>query len=133
MIILAPPGSGKSFFVEHQPSSSFWIDQDVFLSQIGWDLGKGCYDQDKLLEADQILTKEKKQGRHIIGSIFWDYIPDAVVLLPLEIHQQYVSLRPDLSWNQVVNVREFLEAHITQHNIPRFSSIQEAVDFCEKK
>ena len=60
--------SGKSFFVQHQPSSSVWIDQDVFLCQRGWDVKKGCYDQDRLLEADQILTKEKKYNK--IGFIF---------------------------------------------------------------
>ena len=129
MIILAPPGSGKTYFVQQQADPPTWIDQDVDLAARGWDLRQGCYDRDRLLEADRLLAQERLQGRHILGSLFWEFVPDAVVLLPLPVHEQYVALRPDLTWEQVLRVRQCVEDHVVQYQIPRFSSLAEAIAF----
>lgn len=50
------------------------------------------------------------------------------VLLPLPVHEQYVALRPDLTWEQVLRVQQCVEDHVVQYQIPRFSSLAEAID-----
>ena len=51
----------------------------------------------------------RELGLWVVGSLFWDFVPDAIVLLRKDTHREYVLQRDDLNWNDVCVVRKFLQ------------------------
>ena len=44
-----------------------------------------------------------------MGSLFWDVIPNATIILPEDEHHRYVDMRPDLTWENAYAVRQHLK------------------------
>ncbi len=132
-IILAPPGSGKTTFVQNQKGKKRdWIDADDLCGELGVDWGSNISsDSDRLsyLRVDYILEQTKLYGLNVIGSLFWDYYPDAIVVIELEVHKKYISKRPDLDYNNVMKIRKYLEHKSEKNNIPLFTTIEDAINY----
>jgi hypothetical protein len=136
-VILSPPGSGKTTFVKNQIGKRDWIDQDDLFKDLGvnWQLNKKNDKEFKLnyLRADYMSEQSKLLGYRIIGSLFWEYVPDAIVIIPLKLHKKYVSKRKDLNLKTVMTIGDFLLKQSKKHKIPVFDNIVDAVNYLENK
>jgi len=131
-VILGPPASGKTTFVNNQID---WIDQDVLFSELGLDWHHKEDDpihfKSNYLRADYMSEQSKVRGCWIIGSLFWEYKADAIVIPELELHKKYISNRDDLVEDSVMKIREILVKHAILYNTPIFSSCEEAATFLQ--
>ena len=82
MVILGPSGCGKSTFCRKQYCKN-WVDQDLLFSKLGanWKTNYKNPNEFKLnyMRCDYLLEQYKQLGYRIIGSLFWAYVPDAIV------------------------------------------------------
>ena len=78
---------------------------------------------------DYLHSQSKCYGFRILGCLFYDYTPDVIVVLPIETHQKYLSTRPDLNYNVVMEVRKALINKSKHEDIPLFDNIKDAVDY----
>ena len=124
-VLLAPPGSGKSWFVEHE-GRGLWADVDEFLGAYlkfhteAWNTEKHAEAAEKnhYLECDKYLQALRDEGVWIVGSLFWEYVPDAIVVLNEAEHRKWVAKRDDLDWASARKVRGFLQKHGREHGVP---------------
>ncbi len=85
LFILAPSGSGKSYFVNHQAVKN-WIDGDLLWVVTGADYSNDTWDEslEQIMEinarSDIITEQAKKQGFWVIGSSNLFLQPDAIVI-----------------------------------------------------
>jgi len=140
LVILGPPGIGKTTFVRKNEDAIWksgnkldWIDQDDLCNELGVDWHHNSNNQvDFKLNyqrADYITEQSKQMGYRLIGSLFWEYKADAIVIPPWDIHSKYLENRKDLNHNVVKEVRKILEDQAKKMKIPVFKSIEEAVKF----
>ena len=136
-IILVPPGSGKTAFVRNQTGEKRdWIDADDLCEEMDVDCGPNNNIQiEKLsyLRADYILEQSKLYGFNIIGSLFWDYHPNAIVVPKFADHTKNISNRPDLDYNNVMKIRKYLEYKSAHNHIPLFTTIEDAISYINAK
>lgn len=89
--ILGPPGIGKTFYVKNQKTKN-WIDQDDLFNElnINWHLNNNNNNKDDFklnyLRCDYMNEQTKLLGFRIIGALYWEYLPDAIVIPPLKQH-----------------------------------------------
>tara|TARA_B100000809_G_C14811283_1_gene413933 strand:- start:88 stop:582 length:495 start_codon:yes stop_codon:yes gene_type:complete len=131
-VILGPPGIGKTTFVK-QHSQLGYVDADDILGDLGvhkqsWNNTRHSKREEKqhYMLCDQYLATMKQLGVRVIGSLFWEYIPDAIVLIPKNTHYIYVQKRADLDWDIVMEIRTFLAQHAQKNNVKLFDSILKA-------
>ena len=135
--MLAPPGSGKTYFVDNQPEHArHWIDQDDLFSALGFVWSDAETDpqafQAQYERADTLSSNVKAHGFRILGSLFWDFPgTDAIVLIPEQQHRAYVASRTDLSWDRVEKIRSVLREQAARNGISIFDSLEEAIAFIE--
>ena len=132
-VILGPPASGKTTFVNSQNDKN-WIDVDDLFNELGVNWKHySDHSQFKLnyLRADYMLEQSKLYGFKLIGSLFWEYNPDAIVIPPLDIHKIYISNRSDLDYNNVLKIRNILIQKANNNNIPIFNSCIDAVNYID--
>ena len=102
LVILGPPGIGKTTFVRKNEDSIWksgkkmdWIDQDDLCNELGvdWHYNQNNKTDFRLnyLRADYITEQSKQLGYWLIGSLFWEYKADAIVIPPWDIHSQYIK------------------------------------------
>ena len=132
-IILAPPASGKTYFVKRQPAKmKHWIDQDLLFRALGVKWSDKVKDMDEFEKqyrrCDEMSAEVKAYGLRVLGALFWDYPADAVVLLPEDQHREYVAKRKDLSWKRVKDIREVIQEGAIRYKTPVFESIQAATE-----
>ena len=134
-VLLAPPGSGKSYFVNKQTDKD-WIDSDIIMGKkslnVQWNNKSGSIDE-KLgyMRADYMLEQCKMYGYKIMGSLFWEYKADAMVILPIKQHRLYIEKRKDLNNNSLNKMRQLFKNHAKKNNIPIFNSIEKAIKYLE--
>ena len=136
-VILGPPGIGKTTFVHNQSGiKKNWIDQDdLFIDlNVKWHFNESEPNQYKLnyLRCDYISEQSKLFGYRLIGSLFFEYEADAIVIIPLELHKKYLKNRKDLDFNTVMKTREILIQHASKYKIPLFDNINDAVTYLEE-
>tara|TARA_Y100000748_G_scaffold256376_1_gene222759 strand:+ start:5019 stop:5648 length:630 start_codon:yes stop_codon:yes gene_type:complete len=138
LVILGPPGIGKTTFVRKNEREIIksgnklnWIDQDDLFGELGvkWHYNSHNPNDFRLnyMRADYITEQSKQLGYWLIGSLFWEYKADAIVIPPWNIHGDYVKKRTDLNPDMVKQVRKLLFKQAKQMKIPLFISIEEAV------
>jgi len=142
--ILAPSGSGKTYFVDHQ-KEKHWVDGDILWKRTGahpkgdwWHWGK-----EAIIETDQksdiITIQAKKFGFWIIGASNDFLIPDAIAIPPWNTHKKYITSREAREsfdgegatsdgLEQVKNHRKIILQY-TKQGVPKFDSIVEATDY----
>jgi len=120
-VILSPPGSGKSYFVERHPE---FVDIDEFLGDgflrfhtEDWTREQHTEDEERVHyeKCDVYLAAMREAGLWVVGSLFWDYLPDAIVIIDEQRHRSYVDRRKDLSWKHADQVRSFLLSLSKKH------------------
>ena len=130
-IILSPPGTGKTTWLNN--TTTIFEDADIVLSKY-----HNCnFERENHTETDrekhykkidEQLIILKNDNRHIIGSLFWDIVPDAIVIIDNLEHKKRVKNRNDLSWDKVEEITTYLLKHANMFSIPLFTSFGE----CEK-
>jgi hypothetical protein len=95
LFILAPSGSGKTYFVKHH-SQKDWIDGDELWNAAGAHPKGAWWTQGlEIIEwvdqrSDVITQEAKKLGLWVIGASNYWLVPDAVVIPPWETHKNYI-------------------------------------------
>ena len=139
LVILGPPGIGKTTFIRKDENQIWksgekldWIDQDDLLHELGvdWHFNSNNQEDFRLnyMRADYITEQSKQLGYWLIGSLFWEYKADAIVIPPWSIHEKYIKNRGDLNPNMVKQIRKLLFKQAKQMKIPLFLSIEDAVE-----
>lgn len=143
--ILAPSGSGKSYYVTHQ-EEKHWIDGDVLWVATGADYSNDEWDEslDDIMEinarSDVITHQAKKQGFWVIGSSNLYLQPDAIVIPDWETHLRYISSRENGNYDGGATTEDLdgLKSHIQwiratwEGKVPFFTTIEDAVAHVEK-
>lgn len=131
-IILAAPGSGKTHFVERNED---WEDADYVLVEMGLhsEAWHNTHHTDEETRAhykacDRASEILKSIGVNLVSSLFWEVVPDAIVMLNEKTHRKYIKQRSDLSWDNVKGIRDYLLEHAAKHDVPVFDNFEEAVD-----
>lgn len=144
LFILAPSGAGKTHFTKSQ-TEQHWIDGDDLWIDAGaqpppsekwWDQGIDIIN--RVDQRSDVITSEAKQkGFWIIGASSYWLPPDAIVIPDWDTHVSYIKNRQENNYDggatldaleQVKTHIEFIEKWNTEHGVPKFKSIQEAVD-----
>lgn len=139
-IIMGSPGIGKSYFskTHYKNNKKITISSDILIKHTS---GKVFSIEEwiknynnKITTYSNILKKTKQNGFKILSHPgFYNLIPDAIVILPWTTYKQYLQNRPDIQMSHVrLNIIK-LRKLSTDHNIKIFSSIQDAVNYCENR
>jgi len=144
--ILAPSGSGKTYFIDRQENPD-WMDGDVLWVAGGSHPDGEWWRKDlaDIIEierrSDIITIQAKKLGFWIIGSDNYDIIPDAIVIPPWNTHKQYIKNRElnnydgGLTSDQAElfkGSRKWISRHV-RNGVPKFESVAEAAAFLAAK
>jgi len=139
--ILAPSGSGKTYFIEHQ-REKHWIDGDSLWEAANahpkgrWWLWGDLIDEIDS-RSDSITREVKKLGFWIIGASNNWLKPDAIVLPHWSTHKRYIKERELANYDsgatsdrlsQVLGHRKWIRQWIKKR-VPCFDSVQRAADF----
>jgi hypothetical protein len=142
LFILAPSGSGKTYFVNHQSAvEKHWIDGDLLWIATNADPTGDEWDDDPVLvqeindRCDIITYQAKKLGFWIMGSSNSSLRPDAIVLPPWEKHIQMIRKREQCDYDGGAKEEDLngVKAHRgwiarwEAKGVPQFSSIDDAV------
>lgn len=125
MFVVAPPGAGKSTWVANKPG---WHDQDMLYHKYHDESWHGAT-HTKLEEREHYqtidrLVKRDRKTHNIIGCLFWDAVPDAVVMPPVGVHKERVARRGDLSWNKVAGIRKLILGVAARNRVPIFKTFR---------
>lgn len=139
--ILAPSGSGKTYFCQHQ-IEKHWIDGDDLWIAAGAHPDGPWWKEsleviNRIDQRSDVITMEAKlQGFWIMGaSNFW-LKPDAVVIPDWETHKKYIIERETGNYDggatsedytQVQIHIEFMRKWNTDYGVPLYGSVDEAV------
>jgi len=142
LFILAPSASGKTYYIENQTEKD-WIDGDYLWPVTNADLSNDDWDYDMEVvkeinrRSDVITYQAKKLGFWIIGSSNDSLKPDAIVLLPIEKHMEYVQKRLEgqnsngakkEDVDALLEHRKIIELWVDQ-GVPSFESVEMAVEY----
>jgi len=144
LFILAPSGSGKTYFVNHQITND-WIDGDYLWSISGADFTDETWNgnMEEVMEinarCDIITLQAKKAGLWVIGSSNLFLQPDAIVLPNWQTHQGYIMTRENIRYGDGATTADLpaVKQHRRwirrwrKHDVPCFKSIAEAIAYCE--
>lgn len=136
-VILGPPAIGKTTFIRNQTIQDWTDTDDLFYDlNLNWHLNEMNKNDFKLnyLRADYLLEQSKLLGLRLIGSLYYNYIPDAIVILDEKNHSNYINKRNKLDKlnkldkKTVFNIKTDLIEKSNKYNIPIFKSINDAIN-----
>jgi len=144
LFILAPSGVGKTYYCQSQ-SENHWIDGDELWvgtnaqpdpSEKWWTQGLdviNIIDQ----RSDVVTVDAKLEGFWIMGASNYWLKPDAIVIPDWDTHVKYIKTRQENNYDggatldaleQVKSHRESINKWNSEHGVPKFKSIDEAVN-----
>lgn len=145
--ILAPSGTGKTHFISRQ-KEKHWIDGDTLWVATGahpatdwWTKGLDVIDEVDA-RSDTVTVQAKRLGLWIMGASNNWLAPDAIVLLPWKKNVAYIKHREENNYDGGLTTKQLaqLKAHradmkklARNKKVPIFASVEEAVQFIEKK
>jgi len=133
-VILAAPGSGKSTWVADHPE---WLDMDLLycpkLHSLTWSKQPHSPEafRDHYRAIDRAVERDRA-SKNIIGSLFYELVPDAIVTIHEPTHRRYVAQRSGtdvLHWPEVQRIRDVLASVAAKHNVKVFSSFDHAAAY----
>lgn len=133
-VIFACPGTGKSFFCK---KSKLWKDQDLLMHTLhdgSWHNQTHSQTQEKnhYLRIDKEL-KQLTKSNYIIGSLFWNYVPDAIVVIDDKTLRRHIQQRQrgnePISYKRAKQVETVLKSMAKIHNVPIFNSFEGATRY----
>jgi len=133
-VILAAPGTGKSHWVGLNPR---WSDADEWAASLGLHTAKwhaSSHTEKQTMAHYRRIDAELEKlpaDMFMIGSLYWDFVPDAIVLIDSKTHRDRVQSRPDLNWDQVSGVVQDLESRAATHGVPIFKTFDAAAAHVE--
>ena len=138
-LVLAASGSGKTTWIHSESNiDRLFEDADIVCGDLHY-----CeFEQENHTEEHRIehyrkieekLIRLKKDGRVILGCLFWDLVPDAIVIIPEEQHKKQVEKRRDLNWKSVCEINTFLINHAKEHDVPVFSDFDSCAEYIRSK
>jgi hypothetical protein len=142
LFILAPSGTGKTYFCEKQ-TEKHWIDGDeIWIATKAHPNGPWWKESIEVINrvdcrSDVITMEAKKQGFWIMGASNLWLKPDAIVIPDWNTHKVYIANREKVNYDggatsndysQVKGHIEVIKKWNTDYDVPLFKSIQEAVD-----
>ena len=136
-IVFAPPATGKTFFINNQDENNkVWLDADIVLGHfkihtLEYHDVPHSEEEDRThyLLCDKWLKHMKYLGMNILGSLFYEYIPDAVVIIDKNVHNKYIDKRTDLEYNYVLKIIHILEIMVFKYNIILFDNLENLNSF----
>jgi len=139
-IILSAPGSGKTTWLKNNVDyNNEWLDADKWASDLKlhtkeWHSFSHTYFEEKkhYQFIDKALVTDRLNGKKILGSLFWEIKPDAIVNIDHEEHRRRVAHRRDLNWNNVLRIKTTLNVIGNKNSIPFFSNFTDAIQYCNK-
>lgn len=127
-LILAPPGSGKSYWIEKHPESG-WKEGDFLYPN--W-LLKKQRDTDDLKLLDKLNKKFKSEGYKVITGDWWDLeIFDAIVLPPLDVLEERLQ-DEERPGHDPREADKLIRKFNTDIGVPIFDSIDDAISFIDE-
>ena len=135
-IVLSPPGTGKTTWLIN--NNTIFEDADIVLNKYHNSNFERENHSETIRELhyriiDEKLKILKKENRYIIGSLFWEIVPDAIIIINENEHKKRVMNREDLSWDKVVDITNYLKEHAYKNNIPLFTSFDECFKYILNK
>ena len=135
-LILAAPGTGKTTWINSKFNiNKLFEDSDNVCGDLHY---KGFEQENhsekyrmehyKKIEKKLLFLKEK-YGKVILGSLFWDFVPDAIVIIKENQHRKQVENRNDLTWESVCEINKFLFNHAKKYNIPIFNDFNSCAHY----
>ena len=145
LFILAPSGTGKTYFVNHQKQYD-WVDGDLLWVVTGADYSNDEWDEslEDIMEingrSDIITQQAMKQGFWILGSSNLFLQPNAIVIPDWDTHLSYISNRESTTYDGGATSDDLdgLKSHIAwitsswEGKVPFYKSIEEAVESLTK-
>lgn len=142
--VLGPSGVGKSHYIRNQDiNEKHWVDADqLWRWTRAMPLGAWWEKLEDITEVEQkcdIITAEaKKQGFWMLGSACNWLTPDAIVVPRWQTNVKYIKIR-EKNYDGGITTERLpqLKAHREEilswqkKGVPRFYSVQEAVDYLE--
>lgn len=141
LYIVAPSGAGKTHFCQNQ-TEKHWIDgDDLWIAAKAHPEGPWWKEPIPVMDridqrADVITMEAMHQGFWIMGSSTYWLKPSAIVIPDWETHKEYIAARHHGNYDggatpedhsQVLGHIEFIKTWHTDHGVPLFSSIEDAV------
>lgn len=146
LFILAPSGTGKTHFCKRQ-EEPHWIDgDDLWYTAKAHPTGAWWLESGEVINridvrSDVITYEAKEMGFWVMGASNNWLKPDAIVIPEWETHVAQIKYREENDYDggaksdaldQVKGHIEIIEKWHTEHGVPKFNSISEAVEFLTK-
>lgn len=146
LFILAPSGAGKTYFCDHQ-EEPHWMDGDIlWYTSNAHPKGPWWKESGEVMDridkrSDVITFEALEQGFWIIGASNNWLKPDAIVIPDWETHKGYIKSREENNYDGGATSEDHaqVQGHIaiikkwnTDHGVPQFASVQEAVEAISK-
>ena len=72
-------------------------------------------------QLDEKLTADTST-HYIMGSLFWEYVPNAIVVVPDKVLRERVANRLDITYTMAKRVEAALSKLAAEHRVPVFST-----------
>lgn len=126
-LIVAPPGAGKSYWIEHNPDKG-WEEGDDLYPQ------EGRYDERTmamLKEHERLNNEFKMEGKKVMTSDWYNLKGVDAVVLPAMREVLENSKGEQREGNDVAQSYYWLIKYAHKKDVPIFHSFDEAVDFID--
>ncbi len=142
--ILAPSGTGKTYYIKNIQKDQHWIDGDVLWQSTGahpdtewWNQGLDVIKQVDA-RSDVITAQAKECGLWVMGASNNWLRPDAIVLPDWKTNVRYIKTREENNYDgglttaglaQLKSHRRELRATARAKKVPVFSTVAEAAEY----
>ena len=133
-MIYAPPCSGITNWTAENPG---WEDGNQLAIDHGlhsldwWKANHTAHASAGHFRAiDTFFEQYCEESYHLIAtSVFWDALPDAIVLPPEDLHRSSIESRDKTMWSTAKGIRIFLHQLSVNFQVPLFTTFDEASEY----